>query len=331
MLTFVLGVALCWLLVASVDDPAAAGRALLDVAPLPLALALLAYAASYVCRAIRFAILLGDGRAPLFVTTAIVAVHNLLNMLLPVRSGEVSWVVLAQRHLGARYSEGAATLLLARIYDMIGIAAFFLAAFALHRSETDSDSTRWLLGAGGLLGLSLLALALLEPGIRFVLRRIPETTGESSLRAKARRVLDSLASAVVESKRNGTFLRLFIVTEAQWLCTFLTCFALLRACPGTEDVGFAASIVGSTGLSLALILPINPVGNVGTFQAGWIGGHLLAGVDRQTATASALVAHAAILLFAALLGGIGHALLSRRPEESARGDPSCDGSPRRGD
>lgn len=301
------------MLVASVDDPAAAGKALLNVAPVPLALALLAYLLSYVCRAIRFSMLLGDGRGPLGVTTAIVAVHNLMNMLLPVRTGEVSWIVLAQRHLGARTSKGAATLLLARIYDLIGIAAFFLAAFALHRSAGSADSTRWLAGAGALLLISLAALALLEPAIRFVLRRLPSSPGGATLLDRARLLLESLSFAIADAKRNGTFLRLFVVTEAQWLCTFLTCFALLRACPGTDEVSFAASIVGSTGLSLALILPINPVGNVGTFQAGWIGGHLLAGVDRQTATASALVAHAAILLFAATLGLIGHLALRTAP------------------
>lgn len=307
-----LGVALLALLLHSVDDPKAALGALLDVSPLPLGFALLAYVGSYVCRAIRFGILLGDGRAPLVPTTAIVAVHNLMNMLLPVRTGEISWIVLAERHLHARYSEGAATLLLARIYDMIGIAAFFLVGFTIHRSTSVGDSSRWIYSAVLLLGVSLLALAMLSPTIAFVLRRLPVAASPTTLLARARAMLESLRAAVIDSKRRGTFFRLFVVTEAQWLFTFLTCFALLRACPGGEHFPFAASIVGSTGLSLALILPINPIGNVGTFQAGWIGGHLLAGLDQQTATASALVAHAAILVFAALLGGLGHVFLARR-------------------
>jgi glycosyltransferase 2 family protein len=308
LVSLVLGITLFALLVAALDEPAAAFAALAEVKPVPVAAALAAYVGVYLCRAARFRALLGKERAPLGDTTAICAVHNLMNMLLPVRTGEVSWIMLAEKRLGIRLAEGTASLLLSRLYDMIGIAVFFLVAFVVHRSAAES-SARWIGGALALLLVSALALAALGPLLNLALSRLRVDAPATSFAAKLRRALESLRTAVAESRRRGDFIAVFAITEAQWFFTFVTCFALLRACPGGEELSFAGSIVGSTGLSLALILPINPVGNVGTFQAGWIAGYLLAGLDQPTATASAIVAHAAILLFAAGLGLIGHVYL----------------------
>ncbi len=250
--------------------------------------------------------MLGAERAPLLLTTSIVAVHNLLNMILPVRTGEISYVMLAQKRLNARLSEGAATLVLARLYDMVGIAAFFLVGFFAIRTGEGSTG-RYAIAAVILFAVSLVALLLLGP-IVDRLRRFLDArkTLPGSRLEKLKRLLASLSTAITDAKARGEFLRIFAVTEMQWFFTFLTCFSILRACPGAHDFPFLASIVGSTGLSLALILPINPIGNVGTFEAGWVLGYMLAGLPRETATASAIVAHAAILFYAGFLALFGY-------------------------
>jgi uncharacterized protein (TIRG00374 family) len=314
-LALLLGVVLLVLLVVSLDDPSAALRALTELDPSWLALALLAYLASYVCRALRFRALLPGNPGSVADLTAISAVHNLLNMLLPLRSGELSWIYLARTRLGARLAAGAASLVLSRVYDMIGIAAFFLAAlFASRHAGGDGDSEPWrlLLPPAVLFALALLLLLALpriaRGGADFLARRVARSALAARLAPPAAALVEQLAAA----RARGRFVALFLLTEAQWLATFLTCFAILRAHPAGEGFPFLRSILGSTGLSLALILPINPVGNVGTFEAGWIAGYLFAGLDRAAATATALAAHVAILVFAALLGLLGHLWL-RRP------------------
>lgn len=311
------GCALLAFLLFAVDDPRAAIASLRNLSPLPLVLGLVAYVLCYVCRAIRFRMLLPGVDVPLGKTTAIVAVHNLLNMLLPARTGELSYVYLAQNKLGAKLSQGAASLVVARLYDLVGIAAFFLTAFVLTRHD-DGHETQIAIGAVLLLGGSLLALAALGPIVGATvsfLRRFDWF--REGFPARLLLKLESLGSELAASKRRGQFLPLFLVTQAQWLFTFLTCFGILRACEGAHDFPFIASIVGSTGLSLALILPINPVGNVGTFQAGWILGYTLVGLDKQTATASAIAAHLAILLYASLLAAWGYLALRESSPRSA--------------
>ncbi|MBI4881080.1 MAG: flippase-like domain-containing protein [Planctomycetes bacterium] len=123
---------------------------------------------------------------------------------------------------------------------------------------------------------------------------------------RCRALLGHLAR--IRSRRTAG--RVFLVTQAQWLCTLLSCYALLRA--AGVDFAFSASILGSTGLSVALILPINTFAGVGSFEAGWTVGYRLAGLEMESALATAVFAHLFILLFAALLGCLGMVLVRRR-------------------
>lgn len=291
-------------------------RAFAAADPGILILGLLAYVGSYVCRALRFRLLLYSTRPPLLDLIGVVSVHNLLNMVLPVRTGELSYVVLASRRYGVSLGEGAASLLLARLYDVLGIAVFFVTAVIAHRASLDGDPRDLALIGGGLVLASLLIILFLLPAIRGThraLRRVLKALGVLD-RPLVQRVMqkgDALLWHLQEIQARKTAAGVFLITEAQWLMTFLTCFAIVRAI----DIPFAfdAAVLGSTGLSIALILPINTFANVGTFEAGWVAGYVLAGMSRSDATTSALVAHVFIMLFAVLLAALGRFFLLRAP------------------
>ncbi|MCX6707356.1 MAG: lysylphosphatidylglycerol synthase transmembrane domain-containing protein, partial [Candidatus Woesearchaeota archaeon] len=89
----------------------------------------LLYIASYFFRALRFWLLL-DRRIPLKRLFSITAVHNLVNSILPARTGELSYVYLVKNTKKAKATEGIATLVVARVFDFLSVAMiFFLSIF----------------------------------------------------------------------------------------------------------------------------------------------------------------------------------------------------------
>jgi len=85
-----------------------------------------------------------------------------------------------------------------------------------------------------------------------------------------------------------------------------------------ERVDFAHSLVGSTGLHLTTVFPVNTVGSVGVWEAGWTAGYLIAGLDKEAAGISAVVSHLLVFGFIVVIGGLGF-LLRRRPGGGDRG------------
>jgi uncharacterized membrane protein YbhN (UPF0104 family) len=62
--------------------------------------------------------------------------------------------------------------------------------------------------------------------------------------------------------------------------------------------------VGTTGLHLTAILPVNTPAGVGAWEAGWTAGYVLAGVDELAAAASAVGTHIVIFGFILVLGAL---------------------------
>ena len=300
-ITAALGLGLLVALIAAAPDEADLLSALRATDPRWLGAAIVAYALSYGMRALRFRLLLHSVTPSIGALFRVVSVHNLFNMLMPVRTGELSYVYLVKKRFGAPRSEGAATLLLARLFDVFGIAAFFLAAFFATRSSGDDDTSNLVTGAVALLALSAAALFGVVPAARFAVSILARVRAPLLVRAHevARSILAHLES--IRARRRGP--AVFLVTELQWLMTFLTCWCLLRAA-GVE-LDFGPSVLGSTGLSIALILPLNSFGNVGTFEAGWVLGYSLVGLSHADAMATAISAHVWIFALAVGFGLLG--------------------------
>ena len=66
-----------------------------------------------------------------------------------------------------------------------------------------------------------------------------------------------------------------------------------------------ATTTATTALNVTCVLPINGLGNLGTFEAGWAAGYMLLGMEKETAFRTGFGLHIAIYGFALLLGAIG--------------------------
>jgi uncharacterized membrane protein YbhN (UPF0104 family) len=71
-------------------------------------------------------------------------------------------------------------------------------------------------------------------------------------------------------------------------------------------------VAGSAVASLANLLPVNLVGNLGTLEAGWTSAFIALGISPDVAAATGLASHLWALLFAAVYGAAAWAVLAAR-------------------
>ncbi|MBI5489920.1 MAG: flippase-like domain-containing protein [Deltaproteobacteria bacterium] len=294
------------------DVAAAMGR--LD--PAWLAPLLAAYALSFVARAARFRALGVD--LPLHVLIGVSGIHQFLNRVLPLRTGELAFPVLVRRLSGAPFVQGFALVVLCRLLDLVFVVLSFLAALLA------VPAARAAVGPVGTVLLAAL-LPVLLAGYLF----LPSLAGYAARRLAVRLAvrrpawsqrLERAAGVLDEVRRvsRRAFAGAAAWTVLQWLPT-VAAFWCAVAAFGVA-VGPAEVVVGSTLAVLASVVPLPGVGSFGTLEAGWTAGFVLVGVPAGSAVASALVLSGVTFLAAGILAGISWTAFSRRrsPAPGAR-------------
>ena len=99
-------------------------KTLLTVDPLYILLGFALYIFGCFFRALRFYILL-NGDVGLRDMFNIVCIHNMMNNLLPARTGELSYIHLLKKCHNKKVGDGVATLFVARVFDIISISLLF--------------------------------------------------------------------------------------------------------------------------------------------------------------------------------------------------------------
>jgi uncharacterized membrane protein YbhN (UPF0104 family) len=262
--------------------------------PAALLVALLLTFVSYALRAVRLSdYFAAEMRGEFQITLRIMLQHNLLNNLLPMRTGELSFPVLVQRHFDIRPIRSVPALLWFRLLDLHTLALLALIAMGSYWLPL------WLLVACTLL------LALLPPLAFFAHRRLQqklEQGEQTGLRATLHKALDSLP------QERRAFWRSWLWTVVNWLVK-LTVFAWVLQ--QFAAMPWAAAWLGVLGGDLTSVLPIHGVAGAGTYEAGVVFGVVLFSVAAADALTAAVNLHL-FMLGATLLGGVVSLLMRSR-------------------
>lgn len=265
-----------------------------------IAIIVVLYSITQILRTARIWYLLPARYRPSFrIVLAIVAVHQCLNHLLPVRLGEASFPLLMKRYAAVPAAPALSLLLVMRLQELVVLVIFFAGALVLHLLKTTGDLPIGLLLAISALGVVGLALAfrLLPAFLRVgsaILRRPRLLPSFGPFKARIASFLDQVGTewtAPVSPYRRGLA---WCLTIAIW---FNTCFISLQ---GMRLSGFKISyvetVLGSTIASLSYVLPINAFGGFGSLEAGWTFGFAALGFDPRGVLAVAFVLHVLLLL-----------------------------------
>lgn len=284
-----------------------------DSSPLWLLVGGALYIAVNLLRSVRFAMLLGSDTVTVRGFLPVSFAVSLLNNVLPMRGGELSFVLLSRARFGIAASRGTAVLGLARLFDYIAVASLFvpLALLSLDRLPVCTDwpvenvPTLWIVAgaaafvfAGALVALSLAGLGerLLGAVDRAARAFFPNAGGRIVDRAIA--FGDQAVGALGDLKTRPIYVGAFGLSLVIWIVTFTWLYSFTRGVG--RDVGFDLFVVGATFAVLSKALPLPTLGGLGVAEAGWALGFTLIGWSASDAIASGL----AVTLLTLLVSGV---------------------------
>lgn len=270
-----------------------------EIGPAPLSLALALLVATYVVRGWRIRDYFPqETRGAFLRLLRLTLVHNLLNIMLPMRTGEASFPLLMRTEFGMPIARATAALLVMRLLDLHAL----LAAAGLGL-VMGSDQPVW--------AWSLWCVFLAAPLPAFMLKR--------PLFAVGQRLPGRLRHVVAELERGmpvdgPAFLRAWAATLLNWGIKVVV-LAWVLTLMGVHPI--SASFGGALGGELSSVLPVHAPGGVGTYPAGIVAGGLSFGAAPSAEFLAvlgkaAVNAHLLILLSAFVGTGLAVLMAPRR-------------------
>lgn len=223
--------------------------------------------------------------------------HNLLNNLLPMRSGELSFPLLMSRYFGISATRSVPALLWFRFLDLHTLGLLAL------------PSLVWpLWGPGATLAFAATWLPLPWLVYRWGLRI------EWWFAQRAERRFPALASRLLSGlpREDRSFAETWWWTVVNWVVKLGVFAWMLQLFIAVEP---AAALLGAIGGELTSVLPIHGLAGMGTYEAGIMAALLPWGVEPGAALEAAINLHL-FLLAASLGGGMITWLLPYRPHDS---------------
>lgn len=205
--------------------------------------------------------------------------HNILNNLLPARSGEISFPVLMKRYFLVDYIHSIPALLWFRLLDLhtllsIGVIAWISTGVISH----------------SFIYFPLVLLWLLLPYLFYYLKNHIRKKISHPFMLK---VLDGLPQNTAKFWRN------YLLTWLNWSIKLTILAWLLAQFLNVNPAYLFSSVIAG---ELSSVLPFHAPAGVGTYEAGMVA-PLLAVIDANTAAKAAINVHLFMLL-SSILGGL---------------------------
>ena len=217
--------------------------------------------------------------------------HNLLNNLLPMRAGEISFPVLMMRHFAIPMVRSVPALFWFRLLDLhtLGACAFF-AAIGLRAAPASLE--------GEILWLILLLIWMLLPLLLFWGQaRWQITLQKKNSTGRFHELLQKILGSLPQTPSD--FWRAWAWTVITWIVK-LGIFAWVLML--FVNIAPTAALMGAIAGDLTSVLPVHGVAGMGTYEAGVVAGLLPYDVTPQNAFPAAVNLHL-FLLASTLIGG----------------------------
>ena len=277
-----------------------------------LVLGFLLYSFSYVLRGIRFHILL-DKKISLTDLFHVVCVHNLINSILPARSGELSYIYILRKYHAKSTGEGVATLMVARVLDFIAISLlFFVSSLFITDLPEMFSSIIWLVVLFTCL-LAIFLIILLYAGEAFlnfsnaifIAFKLDQNVLVKFFLRKANEIVGNFENI----KNSGKMIELCIISFIIWLTLYFLNYVLIRSLD--INIGFFEVLLASTFVVFMSVLPVQGLGGFGTYEVGWTIGFVGVGLSKELAINSGIVVHIIGIVYYVLLGLYGYQYLCK--------------------
>ncbi len=275
------------------------------------------YCLLVLAKALRFRALL-DLEVSVYHLFPILALHTFWGNILPMRTGDVSYVYLMQRRQKVDATQGIASLLVASLIDLILLIGLVIATVWLLRNELPNSFTVTLLYLLLLLiGSALITVFVLVSVAPNVCMKFADRCASPLLRFEKRPISWGVNKglAVLQEltafRSNQRFLEVWTYSLACLVIRFgFQCYLVVEM---GVDVPMLQVLFALAFTNVFNLLPIQTIGNFGTteFPFVWLLTHF--GTSVEVATVTGFSLHILILLYCLPLGLYG---FFRKPKES---------------
>lgn len=281
-------------------------KTLTNIDPWYILLGFILYALSLFFRTLRFYILLNRevGLKNLF---NIVCLHNMVNNIMPARTGELSYIYLLKTHHDKNAGEGIATLFVARVFDFISISfLFFISIFMFKDIPEIITKSVWFIFVLFALIVIFLIILLYHGNsflnlVRTFLRRF---------RLEERRIIEYSLRKGEEGVHSFEKIRskkvlflIFLLSVLILISNYVLIFILLQSM--NIQLPFQIVVVGATFMLLTTVSPIYGIGGFGTTEGVWTLVFVPLGLTLETAIISGFSYHIIIWLYFLIAGSYG--------------------------
>ncbi|MCP4646382.1 MAG: flippase-like domain-containing protein [bacterium] len=234
-----------------------------------LLISLLLFAVTQLIRAWRWQVLSWSHDIELKQSLPLTAVHVGLGHLLPVRLSDVVLVGLFRKYAALPVGNGAATVILAKIMDVIAmgfvVSASFLAGL--------SGKVVFIAAATSIIGL--LSLFFLP----FILSLFTKPVQAIFSKGKFSKTWVELTEATeITSRRRSKLAAAIGLSIAGWAVKLFMFYGLLRSV-GVIGLPLWQIFTASAVTDLTMALPVHGLLSLGTVEAGWVAGFKLTGLS----------------------------------------------------
>jgi hypothetical protein len=259
----------------------------------------LIYSLTYFFRSVRL-LLLYKENLNLFSSFRIISIQNMLNQILPFKSGEFSMVYLLRKK-GIGISEGVAGLLFLRILDFFSV--IFILIFSLIATGWFFVNNFLFLIILSFLLFLFLVVTLIRP--RFVFYPFIRLFGLLGFYrflffVKVKKNIINVIYSLENYSKNKAFFGFLFVSFLVWGSSLGFSYYLLH------HLGFNINFFYLTG-ALAFVylfnsLPLHGLLNFGTQEAFWSLVFIAVGVDKTLAISSGFLVHSLVIIYFSILG-----------------------------
>ena len=221
-------------------------------------------------------------------------VHNLLNIMLPLRTGETSFPLLMRSEFGVPLAHGTSALLVLRLLDLHALLAAAGVGLVAGTGFDAWAGALWL----AFLAAPLFAFSLRGPALALARARLPQ---------RFTKFIDGIDDGI--PRGIAAFVRAWLLTGLNWGVK-VAALAWVLALMGVGPI--AACLGGALGGELSSVLPVHAPAGVGTYPAGIVAGAAAFGAERDAASLAVLAkasVNTHLLAIVSALVGTGISLL----------------------
>ncbi|MBA7627481.1 hypothetical protein ES703_34943 [subsurface metagenome] len=259
-------------------------------------------------RAYRAKILIGPGRIRMVDMFLVSLVRNGFNMVLPARTGELSYIYVLRRKFKFPVEIGISTLVIALVFDLIIVFSMIVISIIIVGiNKYAVSSTSVILIAAALLISSLLVLFYLSKFIGFFIKIFDRVL--SKYRISKSKVIQYIYKKLVETNKNielikkrGIYWKVYLISVPSRILKYAAYYFLIHAVLkpmgfGFNDLSYWVIILATAAAEISAVLPTHSLAGLGTYQGAFALAFVILGFSEKISIIVGFSYHIINLIF----------------------------------